>query len=194
MIGSLLGDGHMEKEGDGSRFCFYQSGEHAEYILWLHSILFKHGYCKENIPQIYSRTNSNGKLTYYCRFKTFTFSSFNWIYDAFYSEGKKNIPYFIEEYLSPMALAIWIMDDGGWIPNRGIKLATNCYNLSDVKRLSSILEKKYGLSVAVHSAGVLNQYIIYLPKKNLPLLVPIVQPHMHPLFLYKLNLVKPGLV
>lgn len=89
---------------------------------------------------------------------------------------KKKIPYFIEEYLSPMALTIWIINDGGWISNRGIKIATNCYNLSDVKRLSSILENKYGLSVAVHSAGAFNQYTIYLPKNNLPLLVPIVQP------------------
>jgi hypothetical protein len=72
-------------------------------------------------------------------------------------------------------------------------MATNCFSLSDVKRLSSILEKKYGLSVAIHSAGGLNQYNIYIPKKNLPILIPIVEPHMHPYFLYKLNLVKSNL-
>jgi hypothetical protein len=33
LIGSLLGDGTMEKDGNGSRFCFYQKGEHIEYIL-----------------------------------------------------------------------------------------------------------------------------------------------------------------
>jgi hypothetical protein len=33
LIGSLLGDGHMEKDRIGSRFCFYQKGEHIEYIL-----------------------------------------------------------------------------------------------------------------------------------------------------------------
>lgn len=49
LIGSLLGDGTMERDGNGSRFCFYQKGEHIEYIIWLHSILLKHGYCKENI-------------------------------------------------------------------------------------------------------------------------------------------------
>jgi len=201
LIGSLLGDGHMERDGEGSRFCFYQKGEHIEYIIWLHKMLLTHGYCKENVPQIYSR-QVNGKLAYYCRFRTFTFSSFNWIFEAFYGKDVKNIPDFIEEYLSPIALAIWIMDDGGWIANRGVKMATNCFSLSDVKRLSSILEKKYGLSVAIHSCspprrggekGVLNQYNIYIPKKNLPILIPIVEPHMHPYFLYKLNLVKPNL-
>jgi len=33
LIGSLLGDGHMEKYAIGSIVCFYQKGEHIEYIL-----------------------------------------------------------------------------------------------------------------------------------------------------------------
>jgi hypothetical protein len=51
LIGSLLGDGHMERDGQGSRFCFYffltrsaikknfffnkkkQKGSHIEYLL-----------------------------------------------------------------------------------------------------------------------------------------------------------------
>jgi hypothetical protein len=33
LVGSLLGDGHMEKDPLGSRFCFYQKGEHIEYVL-----------------------------------------------------------------------------------------------------------------------------------------------------------------
>lgn len=198
LIGSLLGDGTMERDGNGSRFCFYQKGEHIEYIIWLHSILLKHGYCKENIPQIQSRV-INGKLNYYCRFRTFTYSSFNWIYDDFYpmspsgQKEKKVVPDWIEEYLSPMALAIWIMDDGGWIKNRGVKLSSNCFTLKEVKFLVSILEKKYNLSIAIHSAGAIDQYNIYFPKKNLPVLIPLVLPYMHPYFLYKLNMVKPNI-
>lgn len=81
LIGSLLGDGHMEKDAIGSIYCFYQKGEHIEYILWLHQFLFKLGYCKD-IPKIHSRI-IDGKVNYYCRFITFTFSYFNWIYDGF---------------------------------------------------------------------------------------------------------------
>jgi hypothetical protein len=33
LIGSLLGDGSMERDGNGSRFVFYQKGDHVEYIL-----------------------------------------------------------------------------------------------------------------------------------------------------------------
>ena len=189
LIGSLLGDGTMEKDGNGSRFVFYQKGEHLEYVIWLHQKLLEHGYCKENIPQIQSRL-VNDKLSYYCRFRSFTFSSFNWIHEGFYQKGKKCIPNWIEEYLSPIALAIWIMDDGGWIKNRGIKLSTNCFTLSDVKKLVSILETKYKLKVAIHSAGCINQYNIYIPKSNLPILIPLISPYLHPYFLYKLGEIK----
>jgi hypothetical protein len=33
LIGSLLGDGTMEKDGNGSRFAFYQDKSHGEYLL-----------------------------------------------------------------------------------------------------------------------------------------------------------------
>lgn len=60
----------------------------------------------------------------------------------------KIIPRFVEEYLSPIALAILIMDDGLWQKDRGIRLATNCFSLSDVKYLASILETKYNIKVS----------------------------------------------
>ena len=187
LIGSLLGDGSMEKSKDGYRFVFYQKGDHIEYLVWLHAQVFKHGYCKENIPQIQSRLGSNGNLAYYCRFRTFTFSSFDWIYEGFYSKGKKALPCWIEEYLSPIALAIWIMDDGTWIKDKGIRLCTDNFTLSDVKKLVDILTTKYGLKVSIVKTGILNQYAIYIPKSNLHILVPLVSPFMHPFFRYKLN-------
>src|ERR1022692_1713691 len=33
LIGSLLGDGFMERDPKGSRFGFYQKGEHIEYVI-----------------------------------------------------------------------------------------------------------------------------------------------------------------
>jgi hypothetical protein len=33
LIGSLLGDGHMEKDGFGSRFTFFKSKCNGEYLL-----------------------------------------------------------------------------------------------------------------------------------------------------------------
>lgn len=186
LVGSILGDGTMEKSKDGYRLAFYQKGDHIEYLVWLHKLLFESGYCKENIPQIQSRL-SNGKLAYYCRFRTFTFSSWDWIYEGFYGRGKKALPNWIEQYLSPIALAIWIMDDGTWIKDRGIRLSTDNFTLSEVKILVDILTTKYNLKVSIVKTGIIDQYGIYIPKSNLHILIPMLSPHMHPYFYYKLN-------
>jgi hypothetical protein len=47
----------------------------------------------------------------------------NWIYDAFYSDKKiKKVPKDIDKYLTPLALAVWIMDDGMPV-SVGLKIA-----------------------------------------------------------------------
>ena len=87
LIGSLLGEGHMEKYGEGSRFVFYQAKVNGEYLLWLHNVISNLGYAKKEIPIIYSRKGSPlvelDEIRYYYRFRTFTYSSFNWVYEAF---------------------------------------------------------------------------------------------------------------
>ena len=121
VIGSLLGDGSMEKDGNGTRFAFYQAKINGEYLLWLHQIISSLGYAKENLPIIQSRKGIDGKIRYLYRFRTYTYSSFNWIYDEFYPNKKKIVPQIIESYLSPLALAIWLMDDGCLYKNKGLK-------------------------------------------------------------------------
>jgi len=112
IIGSLLGDGSMEKSINGSRFVFYQAKVNGEYLLWLHQVISKLGYTDKNIPKIYLKKGSAlvgdlNEIRYYYRFRSFTFASFNWIYDAFYpNKTRKVIPDFIENYLTPLALAV----------------------------------------------------------------------------------------
>jgi len=78
LVGSLLGDGSMEKSVNGSRFVYYQAKVNGEYLLWLHSFISKLGYAHPEIPQIYSRPLvKSDEIRYYYRFRTFTFSSFD---------------------------------------------------------------------------------------------------------------------
>jgi hypothetical protein len=188
LIGSLLGEGHMEKdnEGFGSRFTFFQSKCNGEYLLWLYSCLSKLGYCKKEIPLIRTKISNNNELRYYYRFRTYTFSSFNWIYDSFYINNRKVIPSFIGDYLTPLALAIWIMDDGSLYKNKGLKFCTNCFTLKEIKVLQKILFEKYQLESTIHKTGYINQYNIYILKSSLNNLIDIVKPHIHPTMMYKI--------
>lgn len=194
IIGSLLGDGSMEKSKDGSRFVFYQAKVNVEYLLWLHEVISKLGYANTKIPRLYSRKGSplvklkEGEILYYCRFRTFTFSSFDWIYNSFYPSGtRKVVPDLIESYLSPMALAIWMMDDGFSYKNKGFKFSTNSFTLKEIKFLASVLKTKFNLNSTIHKSGLNNQYNLYIPKSNLKDLIKIVKPHFHPTMIYKIN-------
>ena len=190
LIGSLLGDGTMERDGNGSRFSFYQEKTHGEYLLWLHKTISNLGYCKKDIPVIQTRYGKNGELRYFFRFRTFTYSSFNWIHDEFYpkSLGRKIIPKIIDQYLSPMALAIWIMDDGTRFKNKGLKFCTNAFTLKEIKYLSLILKNKYSLESTIHKLSVVNQYNIYIPKSSINPLIKIVKPYIHPSMYYKIDI------
>lgn len=188
LIGSLLGDGHMQRDGDGSRFVFYQGKPNGEYLLWLHSRLFELGYCKKELPVIQTRLDSKGELYYYYRFRTFTYSSFNWIYESFYVNGRKSLPIFIQEYLSAEALAIWIMDDGTLHKNRGLRFCSHNFLLTECKFMQKILKDKYELDSTLHkiTGTVPLQYNIYIIKSSMDKLKKVVKPFIHPTMLYKL--------
>lgn len=192
LIGSLLGDGSMEKTTNGSRFVFYQAKVNGEYLLYLHNVISNLGYAKKEIPIIYSRKGDplikSDEIRYYYRFRTFTYSSFDWIYNSFYPNGtRKVIPNLIDTYLSPLALAVWMMDDGTSFKNKGFKFSTNSFTLKEIHYLALVLKNKYNIDSTIHKSGLNNQYNIYIPKSNFKDLVKIVIPHFHPTMYYKIN-------
>ena len=114
LYGGLLGDVHGERRnnGVGTRFSFQQESSHLTYLMWLHQKISSLGYCNPKLPEVQTRLGKGGKVRKYARFHTWTYSSFNFIKDEWYFEGKKSVPMNIGEYLTPLALSIWIMDDG----------------------------------------------------------------------------------
>jgi ubiquinol-cytochrome c reductase cytochrome b subunit len=188
LFGSLLGDGHAERriKGKGTRITFYQESSHVAYLIWLHKLLSNLGYCSPNVPKIQTRLGSKGKIRKIIRFRTWTYSSLNWVHDIWYIDGIKKVPSIIGNYLTPLALAIWIMDDGTKLGS-GLKLCTNSFSYSDCLLLSKVLFDKFKLKVSIQSAGVPNQYNLYIWKESIPLLRKIVLPYLHASMKYKLN-------
>jgi ubiquinol-cytochrome c reductase cytochrome b subunit len=186
LIGSLLGDGYAERHGHGTRLCFQQEHLNYRYLLWFHKYLSELGYCTTTVPKISKRLGPGGKLRYISRFKTYTFASFNWIHTAFYKNGIKIIPFFLSEYLSPLALAVLIMDDGVKVSS-GLKIATNSFSKSEVEELAILLRNKYGLKVSIISAGYINQYNLYFSKSTMKTLAQIIKPYLHTSMYYKFN-------
>lgn len=201
IYGSLLGDASAEKRkgGKGTRILFYQEGSHNEYLLFLHRLIANLGYCNTNIPKLQTRISNNGKIRKIIRFSTWTYDQFNEIHKNWYipapsgsgygasaPNGKKVLPNDIDQFLSPLALAIWIMDNGGKI-GKGLKLATNNFTLNEVKQLIAILDVKYNIKSTIHKTGAIDQYNIYILSDSMPILVKKIKPYIVPSMKYKLG-------
>ena len=185
IVGSLLGDGHAERlQNGGVRIRFRQQVKHKEYIFWLHGFLYERGYCTKNLPVLFEQKYRD-KIYQAYRFGTLGFSSWMWLYKLFYTNNKvKVIPKNISDLLTPLALAIWIMDDGTWKP--GVRIATNCFTKEEVELLSLALDSKFKLKSSLHKNN--KNYQLYIKQESLPLLRKLVLPYMVPSMLYKLGL------
>lgn len=193
LMGSLLGDCYGSLRNiEGYRFHFKQSIIHKDYLFWLYDFFFSRGYCSNLKPRIYTIKIYNKKydaikMHYRYEFNTFTFRSFSWIHKMFYKKGKKIINPKIEQYLTPLALAIWIMDDGGWA-KPGVRIATNNYKLEEVQILVAILKKLFDLNCTVQNIYIPGQYSIYIKGESIIKLRKLIYPYIIPSMRYKLGL------
>ena len=165
IFGSLLGEGDVERKKDGTRITFFQEAMHVKYLLWLHNQLATAGYCNPTEPTIGKRLGKKGKVRKIIRFATWTYTSFDWIYDLWYKEGVKVVPQCMGDYLTPLALAIWVMESG--VKASGGLNFINCFSYSDCLLLVQVLHKNFGLKARIQSTGVSSQYRVYLPKESM---------------------------
>lgn len=221
IFGSLLGDSYAEKRNGSTRFILQQEESNVSYLMWFHQYLATRGYCSPNKPKLETRIGPNGKVRFFYRVRTYSFASFNWIYDALYqntnsknayapSDPKARLAHDDREpvgargpteaswpearlagdlcwtLLTPLALAVWIMDDGTPV-SAGLKIATNYENIEDVLFLCDVLNKKYNLYARPHRAGKDRQFAVYIPKAGMPQLGHWISAHMVPSMHRKLN-------
>lgn len=137
LIGIIISDGTLEKRGN-TRFHFTQSDKHKEFFFMVYDIFKK--YCTDNIVSSPKSRMINTK-TYLCyTFTTKQLPCFNEYYDMFNPLGVKVVPKTIETYLTPLALAFWIMGDGSK-QNEGLHLNTYGLKLEDINLLVDALNK-----------------------------------------------------
>lgn len=186
--GVLLGDSQAERRrsGQGVRISMSQESHHGEYLLWLHAQIYNRGYCNSVPPKIQTRLGTGGKLRYIFRFHTFTYSSLDSLYSAWYTNNIKHIPKNIADFITPLALAIWVIGDGVRV-GKGIKLCTNSFTYQDCTRLTQVLYDLYNVKSSVQSAGGPRRYKIYIWAESMFDLRSVVRPHMVSSILYKLG-------
>lgn len=78
-------------------------------------------------------------------FWTLKFPCLNIYYEMFYKDKVKIIPNNLDELLTPVGLAYWIMDDGSKSSYGQTVLHTRSFTKKEVEYLQSILKKNFGL-------------------------------------------------
>jgi len=202
IICGLLGDWWGNKipgaQKDSVRFNLEQGVKNSAYIHHLNFKLNKLGYCSTETPKLVVKSEAlNDKRLdpavsrHNYRLTTFTYTSLLWIFNDFYKEVNgvtvKRIPSWVGEFITPLGLASWIMQDGSRQKKQGITLATNSFTYEECVFLSKILTDKFDLKTSVIKAGHEGQWKISIWKQSMPDLVLLVKPFIIDEMKYKLE-------
>jgi hypothetical protein len=194
IVGSLLGACTACRVVEGTRFVLKQNIANKDYCYWLYDFFHSRGYCSNLEPIMYTRRFKKAdQVKEYIRsaagayeFNTFTFRSFNWIHKMFYTKGKKVVSLEIEKYLTPLALAIWIMSQGKFVAGR-VELCTYFHTRQDMDKLVNILNNRYGLMCSFYTREE-GLYRIVINTQCVELLQTIVSPFMLPSLKYRVGM------
>ena len=183
IIGLLLGDGHLEKNGRYVRLKVDQAIKHNDYINWLYNEL------KDLVPSQPVIVEENDKRTekVYRRlhFSTYSIAELKKWRDDFYVNKKKIIPPKISSILnSALSLAIWLMDDGYKRNDcAAIRLNTDGFSYEEQQLLVGCLGKNFRIKSQIHKKG--KWYNIYIPKGEANKFSTLVSPYILPSFRHK---------
>lgn len=184
LVGMLLGDGHLETRNNGVtyRLKVEHLSKQAFYVDWIYD------HFKDWVltPPKYKEKLVLGKIYQNYYFSTLSVGNFRFYGKQFYdSQNRKVIPKQIRKWLTPLALAVWIMDDGSSKSkdHKAVILNTQCFSKDDLKILIKALQSIYGVEANFRKQREGLQLIVV--GTSAELLYKIVQKYMLPNFNYK---------
>jgi hypothetical protein len=117
------------------------------------------------------------------QFVTRTNPVFSKWHARFYGTGQKAVPADIARDLSPLAVAVWLMDDGA-ADYAGLTFQTHSFGREGTDRLATVLRDRYGLRTGVRSNK--GSWIVYVYAASVPQFRELVGPYVLPELRYKL--------
>ena len=190
LIGILLGDGHLETQNGGRtyRLKIGHSYLQKDYVDWQYEV-FKDWTLTP--PKEKEQTVLGIKYRQYY-FSTISHGAFRFYAQQFYRNKKKILPGLIKKWLSPLTVAVWIMDDGSLKSNhhRALILNTQSFSKSELMKLIEVLKEKFGIETALRkqSRKQIELYQLITRKGSAEKLVKIIAPYMVPSMKYKLGI------
>ncbi|MDD5760835.1 MAG: hypothetical protein PHF45_02195 [Candidatus Pacebacteria bacterium] len=186
IVGTLLGDGLLERNGKYVRLSIDHSIKQKEYLWWKYNELKTLVPSKPRIIKSYhSREQKEYKRLH---FATYSLDLFECHWDAFYTNSKKTISNFINTWLrDPLSLAVWYMDDGSKRSDcNALRISTDSFSLPEQKILQNVLKENFDIMTTLHRKG--KWWNLYIPQKEAKKFVELVFPYIIPSLKYKIAL------
>lgn len=179
LTGTLLGDGSLPVHGRYPRLFVKHKADHEALAM------FKYEMFREFISMPPHRFDQRlDGHNYPCvQFVTRTNAEFSAWRRRFYRGRRKIVPVDIARDLLPLALAVWLMDDGA-ADYAGLTFQTHSFTRAETNRLAAVLRRKYDLRTSVRANR--GSWIVYVYAEGMPRIQEIVAPHILPEFEYKL--------
>ena len=184
IVGTLLGDAHMPKQGRFIRFVHGMKQE--DYLLWKADLLS--GWIAPRGIE-YSTHVVSGKTYPQVGFCTVTHNDFGFYESLFYTplpEHKKVITLDVLNLVTPFALAVWFMDDGSCLPKKGIRLHTAGFSWDENYLIQKWFMDSMNLKCTV--AKISRGYpVLTFYSNSAKDFREIVKPYLLPSFAYKID-------
>lgn len=182
LIGTVLGDAHLEQNGRYTRVRVDHYDKHKAYIFWL---------AREFSPfslvprRIVEKDKRNGKSYSRWHFSTKSLPVFDEFRALFYKGRRKIVSSAPLFFMTPLSLAVWYMDDGfRRRDSKGFYLCTSSFSEAEQRILQHILRVKFALVTNIHHQHDLGR--IFIPSASADRFNQLVKPYILPVFHYKL--------
>ena len=181
-MGTILGDGHLETQTKGKtyRLKIEHGLSQKEYVDWLYKQLKT---MTVGEPRIKITTIGNKNYQKYW-FNSVATDSLRFYAQQFYQENKKVVPKLIHRWLTPLAIAVWFMDDGSK-SRSSYYLNTQQFEKNDQLLLMKILARDYSIATTLNRDK--HYYRIRIRTSSARRLEIILQPLILPWLHYKLT-------
>ena len=184
IVGLLLGDGHLETQNNRTYRLKVEHGiKQKEYVDWLYENFSEW----VHQPPKARTKDSFGKEIISYGFTTYSSGFLRFYAQQFYSDKEKIIPRVIHTLLSPLAIAIWFMDDGSWksSAHRTYIIHALGYRKSELNLVRKVFQKKFGIRVGIHKQY--ERWRIYVYSDSSERFRKLIEPHVIPSLKYKLG-------
>jgi len=176
LVGSLLGDGYLDETTMGYSFRLHHGIKQKDYIDWKYKILSN---IVNSPPKVY------GTRVY---FRTVSHPYLVNLRKLFYKKDRSRVipESFLEKFLNPLSLAVWIMDDGTNELGSGkcAKINSQSFSYTDHEVICKLLRNKFDLKANINKGRT--YFRIRFHKESMPQLIEMVRLYILPSLFYKL--------